>query len=267
MLPHKPYRIGMNILARAMRAMMRARGIDGAFCVSPATTYYEWDGIKLAYNYAQYGVGGNIDAGGNSEPNTRRKLINLLGPNAVFFDIGAHEGLFSIDVKKRIPSAIIHAFEPIPAALEQNLALNGLHDVVVHRAAVGEKAGALTMSAGQRSSNFVADATVGTTPVIALDAIDLPAPTAMKLDIEGFELHALKGARKTIDRARPIIVTEINHCFLRYHPDLRPLSEFMTAAGYACHALRGEHLSRIDQPSELASLPSSDEANYWWLPS
>src|SRR5437868_5397737 len=98
--PYKPYRIGMNLLARAMRSLMRARGIEGSFCISPSFTYYEWDGIRLAYNYSECGVGGNIDSGGNSEPNTHRKLVSLLGPGAVFFDIGAHEGLFSIDVKK-----------------------------------------------------------------------------------------------------------------------------------------------------------------------
>src|SRR5262245_19172473 len=101
----------MNLLARSMRAMMRARGVDGSFCVSPSVTYYEWDGIKLAYNYAECGVGGNIDAGGNSEPNTRRKLISLLTSDAVFFDIGAHEGLYAIDVKRQLPACTVHTFE------------------------------------------------------------------------------------------------------------------------------------------------------------
>lgn len=264
MIPYKAYRIGMNLLARSMRALMRARGIGGAFCVSPSVTYYEWDGIRLAYNYAEYGVGGNIDAGGNSEPGTRRKLVSLLKPDAVFFDIGAHEGLFTIDVKRHFPTAAVHAFEPIPAALETNLALNGLFDVTVHRAAVGDKTGSITMSAGQRSSNFVANIDGGATEIVTIDGLALPAPTAIKLDIEGFELHAMRGARNTIQRARPIIITEINECFLRYHPTYSPLQAFMTDIGYQCYSLRNDVFSLVSIAG--SALPSSDEANYWWLP-
>jgi FkbM family methyltransferase len=257
----------MNLLARGMRALMRARGVNGAFCVSPSVTYYEWDGLRLIYDYAALGVGGNIDAGGNSEPATRNKLLSLLKPGSVFFDVGAHEGLFSIDVKRHIPDAAVHAFEPLPAALEQNLALNRLPDVVVHRAAVGEEVGTVTMSAGQRSSNFVQSASSGIIPMVALDALDLPAPTAIKLDIEGFELHALKGARETIQRYRPVIITEINHCFLRYHPDLTPLQDFMSGLGYRCHTLTGASLTPVREGlHDLSTLPHSEEANYWWLP-
>jgi hypothetical protein len=88
----------------------------------------------------------------------------------------------------------------------------------------------------------------------------------MKLDIEGFELHALRGARRTIERARPVIITEVNHCFLRYHPDFSPLTQFMGDVGYRCHALNGENLSPVNLGKDLSALPASDDANYWWMP-
>jgi hypothetical protein len=36
------------------------------------------------------------------------------------------------------------------------------------------------------------------------------APTLIKVDIEGFEIHALRGARETMLRHRPIVVVEVH---------------------------------------------------------
>jgi FkbM family methyltransferase len=261
--PYKPYRIGMNLLARSMRALMKARGIDGTFCVGPHGTFYEFEGIRLAYDYAALGVGGNIDAGGTSESATRNKLYEYLHPGAVFYDVGAHDGLFALSAKRKQPRIKVHAFEPQPDALLANLALNGLPDVAVHAVAVGDKPGLVSMTTDQRSSNHVTGD--GSIPMIRLDDLDIEPPTIIKMDIEGFEPQALKGAERILSTSRPIVITEINHCLLRYHTDLRDMHDRMSRNGYTMNVLRSGAFAPTSAVA-LTELPPSDNSNYWWLP-
>jgi FkbM family methyltransferase len=256
----------MNLLARAMRGLMQARGVTGTFCVSCDDAFYEWEGMRFAYSYSNLGVAGDLDAGGTTEEKTRDKLREILGSKSVFYDIGAHEGLYSISIKKHLPGLIVHAFEPQADALLKNLALNNMLDVQVHSVAVGDRDGSVSMTINKRSSNHV-DADHGSIPMIAIDGLDISPPSVMKLDIEGFELHALRGAREILVKHKPIIITEINHCFLRYNATLLPFYEFMNSVGYSMFALRGSTLTQLDRAAKLPQdLPHSDDANYWWMP-
>jgi FkbM family methyltransferase len=265
MISYRLYRLAMTGLARSMRALMRARGIDGTFCVSSAAAFYEWQGMRFGYSYSEFGAAG-IDAGGSTEPLTRAKLKEFLNNDSVFYDIGAHEGLYSIFAKKYSPGIKVHAFEPQPDNLIRNLSINNLPDIVVHPVAVGDEPGSFFMATDERSSNHINGKT-GSIPVIMIDGENLPPPTLIKIDIEGFELNALKGARDTLLKSKPVIVTEINHCFLRYNKTLEPFYDFMTSVGYQIHALRGDKLVPIKPSTSLDKLEHSDEDNYWWLPS
>lgn len=52
----------------------------------------------------------------------------------------------------------------------------------------------------------------GYTPTIVLDSLALPRCDLMFLDLEGYELFALRGAKETIDRCRPVIIMEDKGC-------------------------------------------------------
>lgn len=45
--------------------------------------------------------------------------------------------------------------------------------------------------------------------LVPLDAFDL-SPVAIKIDVEGWELQALKGMRKTLERCHPLLMIELN---------------------------------------------------------
>jgi len=262
-------RVGMNILARGMRSLMRANPAQGYFCVGADTSFFEWDGMRFIYHFDQYGVGSNIDSGGNTETATRGKLISLLKPNSVFFDIGAHEGLYAISVKKSLPQSVVHAFEPQPDALLRNLELNGI-EAKVHNVALGDRAGVVAMTQAKRSSNHISESGVQV-EMVTLDALlqpdSIPPPDAIKIDVEGFELQVLRGARNTLEKFRPFVITEINECFQRYHSSLRELFDYMRQNGFQAHALRDGSLRPIMTTVEtLSDLPPSDDFNYWWIP-
>jgi len=265
------YRIGINIASRAMRSMMRAKGVPGVFSVGTNVTFYEHQGIRLIYDYSRFGVAGNIDSGGTTEEATRAKLGEILNGCRVFYDIGAHEGLFSIDVKKRAPATLVYAFEPQAKVLFKNLSLNNIHDVRIHQTAVGQCSGIVHMTTNRRSSNHILASGVSAENVFPVATIDslvtdgFEPPDIMKLDIEGYEFQALIGARNTLLNHQPLIITEINHCFLRYHNGLLEFINYMTKMGYEIRCLQKGTLVRCTAVDDLASLLPSDDSNYWWV--
>jgi FkbM family methyltransferase len=267
------YRLAMNLLMRCMRALMRIKGVAGYLCVGSNDAFLELEGIRFIYHFAKFGVAGNIDATGATEPRTRAKLHQLLAPTMIFYDIGAHEGLFSLDVGKRLPSVIVHAFEPLPEVLLQNLKLNGIHHVTVHAVAVGDLACETSITANHRSSNYISEKGARKVAMITLDTLiserGVEPPDVVKLDVEGYELHALWGSENLLRKHQPLVVTEINHCILRYHATLRPFLEYMNKLGYGLYSLSDDHLTAVPSTAsieQLAGLPQSDESNYWWVP-
>src|SRR6185437_9498078 len=188
-----------------MRGMMRAHGDrDGLFCIGARDAFYERDGMRFDYHFDAFGVAGNIDSGGSSEEQTRAKLFSLMQPNGVLYDIGAHEGLFSISLKKSHPLATAYAFEPQTDALLKNLDLNNLNSVRVIPFALGDSVGNVSMTTAERSSNHVtingqADKSFPVSTIDTLVAdLSLKLPSAIKIDIEGFEYRALLGAQRTL---------------------------------------------------------------------
>ena len=147
----------------------------------------------------------------------------------VFVDCGAYDGDTMNAFVKRCPHyKHIIAFEPDIrnfAKLKHKHGNNprmtlinaGVydHDGNVHfdeRGDVGSKI-------GDESDNGV------TISVKAIDALDLPKITFLKMDIEGAELNALKGAEKTIVRDKPKLAI----CIYHSHDDMLRIAETIHA--------------------------------------
>lgn len=146
-------------------------------------------------------------------------MRRLLHPDSSCIDLGAHRGAILQHMVAIAPAGTHHAFEPIPhlaAELRQRFPR-----VRVHQVAVADSAGqtdfqyvenAPAYSGLRRRLYDRPDPIVITMSVtaVALDDV-IPADQAiafMKIDIEGGEYHALKGAVNTIRRSRPAIVFE-----------------------------------------------------------
>jgi len=137
-------------------------------------------------------------------------LVRLSYPiTGVALDIGAHVGLWSRELAKAFPAVV--AFEPIREhveCFEQNM--RTLDNVRLVRAAVADIDGFVSMATcGENSGNahISLDENM-TVPAVKIDSLDLSGITFMKIDVEGYELPVLRGARETITRDRPIIVVE-----------------------------------------------------------
>ena len=172
-------------------------------------------------------------------------LRYVLAADDVCLHVGASDGRHSYAMAAAAPGARIHAFEPSRftyGVLRQVLAWHGLTGrVKTTNAAVGEAPGELMLVTPRKTSGrmgralaFTAErapegqarpdadsdgVAVQPTPVIRLDDYcaenGLTRVDFIRMDIEGSEAAALKGALGVIERDRPNALVEIHPAMLR----------------------------------------------------
>lgn len=72
----------------------------------------------------------------------------------------------------------------------------------------------------------------GAMPIITIDSLLLPSCDLIQLDIEGFELFALKGAQETIKKYSPVIMIEHKKHATRYGAQPDDVLNFLKTNGY-----------------------------------
>lgn len=171
--------------------------------------------LKLKHSSADY------EAGTNELP-VQHAIVHHLGPGAVFYDVGANIGFFSLLAARRVANTgAVHAFEAIPAcarALRLNAARNGLH-VAVHECAVSDAEGTIEVmqakhpggsSIAERPHDYVRSLEVRSTTLDAVVEGGAPAPTMVKIDVEGAELAVLAGASRLLTQRPPVVLCEVD---------------------------------------------------------
>jgi len=145
----------------------------------------------------------------------RRLLRKVLFPGAVVVDAGANIGIYSEFLSRCIgPNGVVHSFEPCPDNfMRLRCATRQLPNVHLCPAAVGERSGETTLYVSDKLNVdhrvYVAEGNarralqVG---MVALDDYFKPGERVdlLKLDVQGYELHALQGARRIVNENREI---------------------------------------------------------------
>ncbi len=163
---------------------------------------------------------------GTLEPPVQEALRRLLAPGAVFYDVGANIGFFTILGARLVgPAGRVIAFEPVPAcarAVARNIALNDFAHAEIREEAVGARSGsARLLVVGEASWSHLAStgrhADVREEIAVKVVSIDelvaagtIPPPDVLKIDTEGAELQAIEGMRATLEQRRPAIVCELH---------------------------------------------------------
>lgn len=80
----------------------------------------------FSYSPKNFGCTGNIDFHGDAENATRHELFKRIKGDEVFFDIGAHGGVYTVTLLKRFPKLVVHSFEPQAEEMLENMRLNDL---------------------------------------------------------------------------------------------------------------------------------------------
>lgn len=235
--------------------------------IGPGGASALFENCWFTYRAREFGCTGNIDYDHNAENTTRQYLFDQIKDGEVVYDIGAHGGVYTLTLLNRFPNLIVHSFEPQPEDLFANLALNSVSPDRVHAVALGNEARAVNMTTKERSSNHISNAGDRSVPMVRLDDYvgerQLPRPDWIKIDIEGMELPALRGAEALLRASRPTIVCEIvGHMSDRYGSKASDLIGYLQSLSYAIHALQDGKL----QPVAGDLLPYSADWNYWFLP-
>jgi FkbM family methyltransferase len=123
---------------------------------------------------------------------------------------GAHIGSLLVPLALRSGARDIEAFEPSPAnhrLLTANLALNGLlQSTTVHPFAVGDSSGRIQFMENRTNTGNSRISSGGElqVEVRTLDSVLPPGRSTdlLVIDTEGFEVHALRGATRTLQTTR-----------------------------------------------------------------
>ena len=183
---------------------------------------------------------------------------------AVFFDIGANIGLYSIVMEEHF--AAVHAFEPNPEAirrLRENSMLNGL-TIKANNIAVSDREGIMHLCVRGNVDptahlQEVASEYTISVPVVSLDKYieknQVRGKIVVKIDVEGEELRVLDGAVESLRQKRFSII------------QFESLSEehfvsicnFMKSLNYGVYAANNNKLVPVAQRGEGMN-------NYYILP-
>jgi FkbM family methyltransferase len=234
---------------RGFHTLRRLRRIDRLRVRTPYGSVFSLD--PVAY------IDGIVLREGYYESEVFEALRPFLGAGAVFWDIGGNFGLHSVTAKLLQPATQVFAFEPNPAMISEiqtNARLNGL-ELSVIPCALAESGGPRTFhvndqgnagmstlhawSGGHYDRQITVDCARGD---VLVAAGRLPAPTVIKLDVEGGEAAVLAGLGVLLRRPelRAIVFEAVTG--LGQAPDTDPIAGPLRAAGFRFAPLvRREH--------------------------
>lgn len=219
-------------------------------------------------------------------------LADLLKGSPTCLHVGASYGRHTYVMTRVAPGARIHAFEPSAFTFEvlrTCLAWHGISDRVTPvRAAVADRPGEQLLVTPRKTSGrmahtyaFLAEslptpcghpdlleegALVQPARVVTLDgycqAEGLHKIDFIRMNIEGAELKALRGAEEILDRDRPHVLIEIDRDVLqgRFGGSAEAVLEIFRSRGYRMFALNG---SRLEERTALA--PDSPSKDYFFI--
>lgn len=202
----------------------------------------------------------------------------LLRPGDAFIDGGANIGTYSLLAGGIVgPEGRVDAFEPDPLAaarLRENVALNQLVNTQIHQVALSDVPGRIKFVQGWDVSNRVASLDDGDRDTVEVDAVrldDVLPPDVRyvmgKLDLEGAELAALRGATDHLRAQNPPVwlFEGFENQLARLGATKEELLSLLTRHGYkhfAFEAIRNELVIVEDPahgPQNLFAIHSSIE--------
>lgn len=183
-------------------------------------------------------------------------------------DGGAFDGDSTIAYSNKAgPSGFIYAIEPGPLAfrcLKHNAALFPAGNVAALQVALGAKEGSVVHvphSGGDLGMSFCLPSEQGNIPVIPIDSLNERKIDFIKLDLEGYELEALRGAGRVLTEDRPTLVIEINVSALALnHVNFSQIVALISQFGYSHRQVDGQQRDpnlwdEVCWPSEFGPNP------------
>jgi FkbM family methyltransferase len=150
-------------------------------------------------------------------------LPQLLTTGATVFDIGANDGIYAWNLSRLVgPTGLVVSVEPgrrAFQALKRLVREEGLSNVRLHRAAVGEAPGKANLyvpdytKTAQIDCNSHIEGPRETVEMLTVDQLSrrhkISSLGLLKADVEGAELLVLLGAQRTLKQFKPHLILEL----------------------------------------------------------
>lgn len=210
---------------------------------------------------------------------SRHSLYAMAKDGDVVFDVGANIGEISLNMARIVgEKGRVFAFEPYRETfkkLKQNCELNTFSNIeliekgladgkgIAHMVNIDKhNSGMNRVTSGSRASDSAATIeTISLDEFVKnhkIDKIDL-----IKIDVEGFEIKVLSGAKKSLQEFRPKLFIEVDDNNLReQQTSSRELLDFLNTYGYDfLHASSGAAIEATDdlrnQHFDIIALPDA----------
>jgi FkbM family methyltransferase len=171
--------------------------------------------VNLFDGFVSFGV-----LQGNWENDEVDFMLSCLGPGDGVIDAGANIGVFTLQAARAVGEAgRVYAFEPMRTTfgmLERSVRANGFQDrCKLYNEGLGAASASgsfhLSSHATNPGSSYISADASGdeAIQIRPIDAIAYERPVRfIKIDVEGFEPHIIRGAVNTLRRHAPVILTE-----------------------------------------------------------
>lgn len=180
-------------------------------------------------------------------------MRSMLSPGDVFIDAGANIGIYTVLASRLVgPTGLVICIEMMPDTddrLEFHIRMNGLQNVKVFRRALSDVSGQVIRASVQEGkygqATIAADLErfgLGHTidvETITLDDVthDVERVRLMKIDVEGAELTALRGAVQLLQKLQALIYESWGW----KRGILEPVDRLLEGAGYSARQLDGNN--------------------------
>ena len=183
----------------------------------------------------------------------RPVLSRYISDDAIIADVGAHAGQFTKLFAAMAPRGHVYSFEPGAYALSilrKVKRIKNLHNVSIVPFGLGDTPGAAvlhlpikksgslgfglgSLSGPKEGSRAHTDKVSITTLDAFVEENKITRLDFIKCDIEGWELHMLRGAKKTLESLSPVLMLEVNHDALRKAgTSKQEMDDFLRCLGY-----------------------------------
>ncbi len=233
-------------------------------------------GFEILLNQLDKGIERVIYYHGVYEAGTLYVLKECLREGDVFLDVGANIGFISLAAASFVgTSGKVYSFEPLPETFEMlrtNLSINNITNVGIYNIALGSTKESMPIydndKFGRGSASLMRlNGAQNNGREISVDTLDAFISCAkvnnirmLKIDVEGYELEVLEGAKKLLSHSNaPIICIEYSNI----HPIKggKPLDIYRfikRVNDYQVYKLRrGKSI-----PSKLVRIERADELPY-----
>ena len=167
-----------------------------------------------------------------SHNNTPQLISNHVKEKKVVVQAGGNAGYYVKQYAKIFEC--VYTFEPDPVnfyCLNANVTDS---NVIKFQSCLGNAKSCVGLNKTTPDTGSTHVSGIGFLPIIKIDELNLDFCNLIHLDIEGYELFALEGAKETIEKFKPVIALEYHDAWAkRYGTTFKQIEDFLKDLNYA----------------------------------